>query len=509
MRIVTQNYRDGKLRVSDVPVPPTPDNGILVRTSSSLISAGTERMITEIGSKSLIGKALARPDLVKRVIEKAKSDGLGETFRSVRSRLDQSIPLGYSSAGIITETNSSRSDSVIGQMVACFGAETASHAEFAAVPDNLWVRVPDGVPASAAAFAGVGAIAANSIAKASPKNGDRVAVVGLGLIGLMAVQILKSHGCQVVGVEPDPARATLALHMGAKDVVNSADSAGRNRIANHESYQNLDSVFIFASSSNNTIIALAADMLKPGGWLVVPGSVPLDLPREKLYASELRFIVPQSAGWDIPENANRPPGAPDQTVGANMSTFLELVSRGEITVEPLITDQLHINDAIEAYSKLTSGSESIGILLGYSGDKSTSRSTRFREPTATPSTSPSLRIGLVGSGQWARNTLIPELNNNPHANIAALVARQPANLEFLGEKTDVEYVTTDIQQLLDDSSIPAVVIATRNDSHAKLAEEALRAGKQVFVEKPPALNLDELSNLLDAADQSGNTLVTG
>ena len=296
MLMIVQNYRNGKFSVRDVPAALAHPEGLLVRTRSSLVSAGTERLITQTAKKSLIGKARARPDLVRMVLQKARTDGLKETYRAVQGRLHQTILLGYSSSGIIEEVSPGVTDFEVGDRVACFGAEYASHAELVGVPAALACKIPESVDFEEAAFAGVGAIALHSINHGSVSSGQKVVVIGLGLLGTIAVQILVARGCEVYGVEPNYRRETLAKSLGAREVLSPEEANRSTALTLNDNFNNFTHAFIFASSKSSGPVTSASQMLGNRGKLIVPGMVGLDLTRHLFYEKEIELVIPRSAG---------------------------------------------------------------------------------------------------------------------------------------------------------------------------------------------------------------------
>ncbi|MCH7970831.1 MAG: bi-domain-containing oxidoreductase [Chloroflexi bacterium] len=510
--MVVQNYRNGKLSVRDVPAPPPHPNGLLVRTRSSLVSAGTERLITQTAKKSLIGKARARPDLVRRILQKVRTDGLKETYRTVMSRLDQTIALGYSSSGIVEEISSGVTHFEAGDRVACFGAEFASHAELASVPAALACKIPESVDFEEAAFAGVGAIALHSVNHGSVSSGQKVVVIGLGLIGTIAMQILVARGCEVHGVEPDNRRAALAKSLGAREVLSPEEAARSTALTLDQTFNNFTHAFVFASTRSNDPVETAAQMLGTRGKLVVPGMVGLDLPRHLFYEKEIELVIPRSAGpggetAGVLENAGDSTASLLPSVRENLAEFLSLIEKQDVRVSALVTDRFPIARATGAYDALNSRSESVGILIGYSA--STLKPpvlSNNSAPRATIRKSPSsVRIGFVGAGSWAKNTLLPEFSRIKEVSLSGVVTRNPANASHIAEKWNFEFAASSARELLESPELDAVVISTRHDTHASLAIQALQAGKHVFLEKPAALDAEELDRL--AAEFARSQLV--
>jgi len=516
MLMIIQNYRSGKLSVKDAPEPQAHPQGMLVCTANSLVSSGTERLITQTAKKSLIGKARARPDLVKRVLQKARTDGLRETYRAVRSRLDQTIPLGYSSSGTVKRVSPGITEFSIGDRVACFGAEFASHSELESIPAALASKIPDSVDFEEAAFAGVGAIALHAVNHGAVSSGQKVVVIGLGLIGTLAVQILVSKGCEVYGVEPNRQRADLAKSLGATEVINPDDAARSSSLSIETGFGGFTHAFVFASSRSSGPIETAAQLLTNRGRLVAPGMVGLDLPRHLFYEKEIELVVPRSAGpgsetAGVVETGDPSTENPMPSANKNLTEFLSLIENQKVRVRELITDRYPIANAAAAYETLDSKSQSVGVLIDYSADSQSSNSSRFTQPESEPiiSNHAPVQLGFIGAGMWAKNTLLPEFSRIKEVGLAGVVTRNPVNASHVAESWKFESAHSSVDELLQNPNIDAVVITTRHDTHASLAVQALQAGKHVFVEKPAALNIEELKLLMTEFARSGRVLFSG
>ncbi|MEW6048545.1 MAG: zinc-binding alcohol dehydrogenase, partial [Bacillota bacterium] len=371
MKQVVQNYRTGELSVADVPAPVLRPEGVLVRNSRSIVSVGTEKLMMDLARKSLLGKALARPDLVKQVINKVRTDGLLEAYRQAVNRLDSPVPLGYSCAGTVIAVGNGVDGVGVGSRVACFGSGYASHAEVVFVPRNLYALVPDGVSFDEAAFAGVGAIALHSVRFSRAGLGERVAVIGLGLLGLIAVQLLKASGCWVCGVDLDPGKVRLAGELGA-DVAVAGTADAVPAVQGFTGGVGADAVIVLASSADSRPVELAAEVARDRARIVVPGMVKLDLPRKVFYEKELELVVSRSAGPGIYDPTYERKGVDYPlpyvrwTEQRNMQEFLHLVAAGKVRLAPLITHRFSIDEAERAYDLIQQGKEKyIAVLLTY------------------------------------------------------------------------------------------------------------------------------------------------
>jgi polar amino acid transport system substrate-binding protein len=504
---VLQHVRKRRLQLADVPEPGLRSGGILVRNSVSLISAGTEKMVIDFASKSMIGKAQERPDLVKQVMDKVKKDGLGPTIQTVLSRLDEPIPLGYSCAGIVEEVGRGAEEFAVGDRVACAGMGYASHAELLFVPKNLAVAVPAEVTMEDAAFVTLGAIALQGVRIAQPTLGENVAVIGLGLLGLLTIQILKANGCRTLGIDLDPAKVALALELGSDAAIaRSGDVSGA--VAAFTEGVGADAVIITAATDSNDPIELSAEISRQRGRVAMVGAVKMDLPRKPFYDKELELRLSRSYGpgrYDPSyeeQGRDYPIGYVRWTERRNMQEFLRLVSRKQVTPARLVSHTFSIDQAETAYEVVTGKTKEpfTGVLLSYPRRSSASdgRITRLLPKAAT---SGELGIGFIGAGNFARAILLPRFAKVKGTKLRGIATANGRSAQTAGEKFGFEYATTDSARLLGDPSVTAVVIATRHGSHARLAAESLRAGKAVFLEKPLAIDqagLDEVSGAVTA-----------
>lgn len=504
--------KTGELTVADVPPPLVKSGQLLVRTSASLISAGTEKSKIDLGKKSLLGKARERPDLVKKVIDKIKTEGLSSTFTAVKAKLDAAIPLGYSAAGIVAEVGEGVEGFKVGTRVACAGAGYASHAEMISVPKNLCVQVPDKVGFDEAAFGTLGAIALQGVRLAAPTLGEAVVVIGLGLLGQITVQLLRANGCRVFGVDTDVAKFELARTLGA-EMCASPDAAAP-LISDWSRGRGADAVLITAATSSNEPLELAGEISRLKGRVVVVGLVGMGVPREAYYLKELSLQVSMSYGpgrYDA-EYEERGHDYPFSyvrwTEGRNIEAFLDLVADGSVQIDKLITHRFPIEQGEAAY-KLIEGKANepyLGIVLQYDVKKPLEKTISLKSASSAPVAS--VRLGMIGAGSYARKFLLPNLKSNG-VEFCSIATASGLSASDIGKQYGFVSCVSDGDQVIADEDANLIIVATRHDSHASLATAALRAGKHVFVEKPLAMNDDELTSVLDAAANSDGRLMVG
>ncbi len=533
MKQVIQSYSNGELQLVETPAPQHVGRGaVLVRTRCSLVSAGTEKAMIDVANKSLLGKALARPDWVKQVVAKIKTDGLLEAWRQSQARLDTPMPLGYSSAGVVSAVGPGVTEFTVGDRVACAGSGYASHAEVTSLPRNLCVKIPDGgsgehsrsVSFEEASFVALGGIALEAVRLARPELGQRVVVIGLGLLGQLALQLLKANGCHVLGVDLVAGKLDLARQLGADLVVNGGTSDVVAAVQAFTGGHGADSVIIMASTQSNRPLEQAAEVCRERGRVVATGLVGLEIPRNPFYEKELEFVVSRAWGPGMydPDYEERDVKYPlpyvRWTAQRNMAAFLDLVAGGGVQIEPLITHCFPFERALEAYEMILEGEEPyVGVVLEYHKDlelktedsdlriemsqASTLNSqslTLNSQPSTLNSQSSEIGVGLIGAGLYARGTLLPALDKVKGVRRVGVATRSGLSGRHVGDKFGFEYCTTDYHELLADENVQAVLILTRHGSHAHFVAEALRAGKAVFVEKPLALNVEQLREVVRA-----------
>ncbi|HTR68112.1 MAG TPA: bi-domain-containing oxidoreductase [Terriglobales bacterium] len=506
MKQVLQDARSGEVQVAEVPAPRLLPGCVVVRIGASLVSAGTERASSEFASKNLMAKAKARPDLVREVINKIRRDGLFSAVSAVRSRLDQPSALGYSSAGTIIEVADDVADLSVGDRVACAGAGYAVHAEFACVPRLLTARISahSAVSFEEAAFTTVGAVAMHGVRTADAKLGEVVAVIGLGLLGQLTVQILKAAGCRVLGMDLVPDRAELAARHGADGVSISA-SAFRELCQQHSAGHGIDAVVITAETASNDPVNLAAEVARERAVIAAVGTVGMELQRRLYYGKELDFRVSRSYGpgrYDAAyeqKGRDYPIGYVRWTETRNMEAFLQLLAERKLDVHALITHRFPVEHAADAYDLITgkTGEPSLGVLITYS-EEAEARGYIELAPRAESATakSKSLAIGVLGAGSFATSTLLPAIKKVGGVELVAICAANGSHARHAAEKFGFRYCATGEEKILTDPAVNTVVIATRHNLHARQVLAALASGKHVFCEKPLCLTEEELAEIV-------------
>jgi predicted dehydrogenase len=498
MKQLLQNMRDGKTMVVEVPVPEPHAGQALVQVAASLVSAGTERMLVEFGEKNLLGKARSRPDLVRQVLDRARREGLISTAQAAISRLDQPMALGYSSAGTIISLGTGMEGFQVGQRVACAGGGYAVHAEYNLVPRNLLTPLPDSVDFESAAFTTLGAIALHGFRLAEPQLGESVAIIGMGLLGLLAGQIAVAAGCRLLGVDTDPQRVALAASLGLETVprdraVKAAQAFTSNR--------GFDVVLICADTSSNDPVELAGVIARDRARVVATGAVGLKLPRKIYYEKELSLINSRSYGpgrYDpsYEENGHDyPTGFVRWTEGRNFQAIVELLENGRLNVKPLITHRFPIESAAEAYQVITGRKKTpfLGVLLTYAAaPASPSAKVEFHPLSVLGAP---VRLGVLGAGLFANSTLLPAIKKIKAVELVAVASAGGLHARHSAQKFGFAYAASDDQQILEDAQINTVAILTRHDAHAGLVIRALQANKHVFVEKPLAVTPEQLDDI--------------
>ena len=512
MRQVVQDFGTGDVRLEDVATPTLRDGFARVRAAASVVSVGTERAIVELARRSLLGKARARPDLVARVWKKLRRDGLSAAVRTVKDRLGAPMPLGYAAAGVVTEATPRATPFVVGDRVACAGAGFANHAEELAVPRNLLALVPAGVSLADAAFATLGAIALNAHRAAGLGVGDRVAVVGAGLLGTLTVRIARAAGVRVLAVDLDPERRARALRDGAEVVAAPEDAAAAGRAWTGRA--GVDAVVIAAATADESPVSLAADLVRKAGVVVALGDVPLRLPRRLYYAKEATLRVATSYGpgrYDRGyEEGGRdyPLAYVRWTAGRNLEAFLRLLASGGVRVDDLAEDH-PFDDAVAVYERLLSGPSPSRAPRFVHRDGPVDRAPTVPAPTTAIVAAPGApRAALVGAGAFARGTLWPALLE---AGLAPVVvtAATGASAADAARRLRFPRSSTDAIAALEAPDVDVVVVATPHDTHADLVARALRAGKHVFVEKPLAIDGTGLAAVVGALEGARGILTVG
>jgi predicted dehydrogenase len=493
MKQILQSLGTGDTEVAQVPVPSVGAGRLLVDTAATLVSAGTERMLVEFGRGNWLFKARQQPDKVRMVLQKVRTDGLAATMEAVRSKLDQPISLGYCNVGRVAAVGAGVRGFSVGDRVVSNGP----HAEMVSVPVNLSVKIPDGVTDEQAVFTVIGAIGLQGMRLAQPVLGEAVVVTGLGLIGLLTVQMLIAQGCRVLGIDVSPERLELARRFGA-EVVNARDDVLAAAAAFSRG-RGVDAVLLTASTKSDEPVHQAAQMCRKRGRIVLVGVTGLSLSRADFYEKELSFQVSCSYGPGRYDPAyeergqDYPIGFVRWTEQRNFEAVLDMMAAGRIDVAPLVSHRFTIDDAEAAYSLLASDEPSLGIVLGYPEDDSDAGVARTI-PLSTPRPGASAALAVLGAGNYASRTLIPAFMA-AGATPRVIVSANGANAAFFGRKFGFEAASSDSPAAIANPAVDTVVIGTRHDSHARLTLESLRAGKHVFCEKPLCLTLEELTEI--------------
>jgi polar amino acid transport system substrate-binding protein len=500
MKQLIQNFKTGELLIDEVPSPAIREAYVLVENAFSLISAGTEKSTVSTAKMSLAGKAKSRPDLVKQVMDNIRKEGLSATLAKVQNKLDAPKALGYSCAGTVLNSRDWDGKFKKGDRVACAGQDYASHAQVVCVPQNLVVKIPDNVSFGEAAFTTVGAIALQGVRQADPKIGEKICVIGLGLIGQITSQILKSNGCSVCGLDVNDYALKTAEKIGIDKVVNINDS---NLLAILGSFaaNGFDKVIITASTSDNSPLILASEILRRKGVIIVVGNVKMDIPREPyFYKKELELKIATSygpgrydpvyeeAGLDYPYAYVR------FTENRNMEVFLDLVSRGRVDVKGLTTHVFDFEKSLDAYDLILGKRKEpyTGILLKYDSEQGSVKSDSKIVVNSAPVQK--INAGFVGLGSFASGYLLPYLKTNG-VSLDTVVTTRGITSSSAAKKFKFNIASTDPKDVMSNPQINTVFVATRHNSHAGYVLQALAAGKNVFVEKPLALNIDELKKI--------------
>ena len=530
MKQIIQSYKTGEIKLEQVPVPSCKSGGVLVQNVCSLISVGTEKLMIDMAKKNLLGKAIARPDLVRLVYQTAKREGIINTFKEAMNRLDQPVPLGYSSAGIVVEVGKGAEEFKVGDRVACAGADFASHAEVIWVPKNLCVHIPkrqlqvdNYISFEEAAFAMLGAIALHGVRLARLTFGEIVAVIGLGLIGLITVQILKAVGCVVIGSDIEGRKCELAKQLGVDQVAHSSQI-----VAYSNSFTNgngVDAVIITTASKDNKPLLLAEDICRKKGRIILVGMADIKLTRQTLWEKEISFIVSKAAGPGSTEERYEKKGYdyPIEyvrwTEKRNMEYFLKLVAQGKVRVDRLITHRFKIEDALKAYKMILNNTESyIGVVLNYRGQsldmegqtskvesQALGRKVLLKKTPHTLHLTPyAMNVGVIGGGNFTKNILLPALKKVKNVSFIGIATASGVSSNHVGKKFGFNYCTSDYKEILKDKSIGSIIITTPHNLHAKMVIEGMKAGKNVFVEKPLCISEDELKEIISTYNSQNN-----
>ena len=513
MRQVVQPLSGGAVQVLDVPRPTINGTEVLVGTTASVISSGTERALTSLAQSSLLAKARARPDLVRQVIRKAKTEGVVQASRAVRSRLESDLPLGYSAAGVVVEVGTDVQGLVPGQLVATAGAGKANHAEYQAVPGLLCAAVPPGVEAEEAAFATIASIALHGLRLAELGPGAKLVVVGLGLVGQLAVRLGQASGLDVAGIDVAAHPLELARAAGALALAERGEETTA-AVLDWSRGRGADAVLVCAASSSSELVARTPALARDRAPVVIVGDVGLHLDRTPFYEKELSLRFARSYGPGRYERAyeewgvDYPPGQVRWTEGRNLEAVLDLLAGGRLRVADLITHRLPVEQAPHAYELIERREEPcLGVVLTYpgSGDGSADRAVRLRASDAGTGNG----VGLIGAGAFASTVLLPGLKAAGFERFVSVASASGLSARRLAERGGFEQAVSGAEAVIADPDVAVVVIATPHDTHAGLVTQALAAGKHVFCEKPLALSFDELDEVEAAWRATGTALFVG
>jgi polar amino acid transport system substrate-binding protein len=513
LKQLIQNFKTGKLYVDEVPLPYISNGMVLVENKFSLISSGTEKGTVKVAQSSLLGKAKQRPDLVAQVLQNIKKEGLSATFNKVKTKLDSLKALGYSTSGTVLASLDKNGSFQVGDRVACAGQDYASHAEIVAIPQNLVAKIPDNVSFEEAAFTTLGAIALQGVRQAGPKLGEKVCVIGLGLLGQLTGQLLKANGCDVFGIDLSANLIALANDISASKALNRNDPNLLSACDDFTNGYGFDSVIITAAAPTNDPIILATEICRKKGKIIVVGSVKMDVPRDPFfYRKELELKISCSYGpgrYDVnyEEAGNDYPFAYVRwTEQRNMEAFLNMLSKGLINVKPLITQTFSIEQAEEAYDIVLGKNPQphIGILLKYAeNEKKNITFTRIKNEPVNK-----LNVGFIGAGSFAQSYLIPNVKSFG-ASLDTVVTSKGITSKNVAEKFGFNVCSADLQDIITNGEINTVFIATPHSSHATQVIQSLKAGKSVFVEKPLAISEEELSEVIEVKRDSNFPLMVG
>ena len=505
MKQLIQSFKTGELGLFEVPAPICQENGALVQTTVSLVSAGTEKMLVDFAKKSMLAKAKDRPDLVKQVVDKMKKEGVKNTLEKVFTKLDTPIPLGYSAAGRVLEVGSNMSGLNVGDRVACGGAGYANHSEINYVPKNLMVKIPDGVDDIDASFVTVGAIALQGVRQTEPKLGERVAVMGLGLLGQLTVQLLKANGCKVIGSDVDPDKIALAKKLGADETCHAGDLIAKaNEFSNGHG---VDAVIIAASTSSNQPVIDAAEISRMRGRVVFLGMVGMDIPRNDYYKKEidLRLSMAYGPGRYDPEYEEKGNDYPFDLVRwteqRNFEAFLGLIEEGKITPKDLITHSYDFDDAMTAYDLLEGKIQEkyLGIVLKYK-DEINLDEHKIVQRSEKAVSNDKVNVGLIGAGNFTKSVILPNMAKVGGYELVGLCTATGVSAQGTGKKYDFKYITTDSDEIFKNSEINSIFVTTQHKDHAEKVIKAMDNGKHCFVEKPLCIYEEELDAIKEAYD---------
>jgi len=511
MNQVIQNYKTGELRLEEVPSPQLRTGGVLVETHYSLVSSGTETTAVREASLSVLGKARARPDHVKKVVDSVRKQGVMATYQSVMNRLDSLTPLGYSMAGVVLEVGADAGEFEVGQRVACGGVGYANHAEVNYVPRNLTVPVPAGVSLAQAACATVGSVAMQGFRQSGLSVGDTVVVIGLGLVGQLYLQIAQAAGCRTIGVDLNPERVEAARRLGAEVACSFDKAAVISAVEALSGGLGADVVALAVGTDSNEPLELAVEAARDRGRLVNIGKAKIDVPYEGFFKKDLSLVFSRSYGpgrYDPTyeeKGIDYPAGYVKWTERRNMEAFLHLVGQGKLDLSFLTDEPVVFEQAESAYQRLGAGQAGLGVLFKYAGADGKAVALSRTVPVHTSKAQGQLVLGCIGAGNYANTKLMPVLAKRPEVSFKTVVTSRGTSAKTAATRFGFAQASTDSGVVLSDEQVNTVLIATPHGSHASLIASALSAGKAVFCEKPLGINEEQLEQIWQAAETSGNT----
>ena len=509
--------KKGKAYSEVVPAPMVSENTVLVQVYYSCISAGTEMSSVTSSGESMLKKALSKPEGVTKVINNIKKEGLFTTIQKVQGKLEEWTQTGYSAAGGVIDVGTNIKDIEIGDRVACAGAGIANHAEYIEVPRNLLVKIPDGVTFDLASTIALGSIAMQGVRRANVRLGEYIAVIGLGVLGQMTTQLLKASGCRVIGMDLDERRIKKALKLGLDKGVNSKKEDVVKIVNGFSDGFGVDAVIITAATNSKEPLSQAFQMCRKKGRIVLVGVVGMEINREDMYKKELEFLISTSYGPGRYDESYEQKGIDYPyayvrwTETRNMQEYLKLIADKEINIKPLIEREYKVKEASEAYEKLkTAEKKPLIVLLKYNQEKENQIERKIEVQPKPIKKDGRIKIAFVGAGDFAKAVHLPNLMKLKDCyNLYAVMSKTGSNAKSTAKKFGAKYATTDYKEMLGDRNIDAVIISTRHNLHARLAIEALKAGKAVFLEKPMALNKEELDELVATINKTKKPFMVG
>lgn len=518
MKQLIQNFKDGELRMEEVPVPQVTNGSVLVKTTYSCVSAGTESAMIKLARQNPLNKARERPDLAKQVIEKARNDGIIPTYQAVKGRLEQPEPLGYSSAGQVIDVGSDVDGIQVGDRVACAGAGYASHAEFVSVPENLVAKIPEGAELEDAAFTTLGSIAMQGIRRADLSPGETVGIIGLGLVGQLCVGILNAYGFPTIGFDIQSQQVEKAKELGLSQGLALGTGNPKAEVNEFTNRSGLDAVIVAASTNSNDPVELAGSIARKQGTISVIGDVGMDIPRSTYYDKELNFNISRSYGPGRYDRSYEEKGLdyPIEyvrwTENRNMQEFLRLLGSQRLSLDPIKTHTFDFEKSSTAYEMILDRSSDeyySGILLKYADDVHKKSKVEYNSTKRSVIDSGTVSVGLIGVGTFARSKIIPILSDIDNVDIHAVASQTGKTAADVAQEHRAGYATSNPDDVLEDPDIDLVIIATRHNTHASLTITALKNDKNVHLEKPLCIDRDDILKIIEAEQQSSGRLMVG